>query len=90
LINGVNILSERTRKAMLFTFPPRNPLLALAHSVGQLFPRSDRSPSLAPVSQKKLRSAFEQSIAQKGWIEGKTVRISKGFYTSQAWEWVRK
>jgi len=90
LINGVNVLSERTRKAILFTFPPRNPLLALAHALGQLFPRSDRSPSLAPVSQKKLRSALENSIVKKGWSEGKTTRISRGFYTSQAWEWTRQ
>lgn len=89
LINGVNILSQRTKKAILFTFPPRNPFLALAHALGQLFPRSDRSPSLAPVSQKKLRRAFEQSIVQNGWTEGQTVRVSKGFYTSQAWEWVK-
>ena len=90
LINGVNVLSQRTRRAILFTFPPRNPLLALAHAVGQLFPRSDRSPALAPVSQKKLRTAFENSIVQDGWSEGKTIRVSKGFYTSQAWEWIRQ
>jgi len=88
LINGVNILSQRTRQAILFTFPPRNPLLALAHTVGQLFPKSDRSPSLAPVSQNKLRRAFEETIVPTGWVEGKTARVSKGFYTSQAWEWI--
>ena len=90
LINGVNLLSERTRKAILFTFPPRNVILALAHSIGQLFPRSNRSPSLAPVSQSKLRSAFEQTISTRGWREGNSARVSKGFYTSQAWEWVRQ
>lgn len=90
LIKGINILSERTRKAILFTFPPRNPLLAVAHAVGQYFPRSDRSPTLAPVSQDKLRLALHGSIVGKGWSEGKTARISRGFYTSQAWEWVNK
>ena len=90
LINGINILSERTKKAILFTFPPRNPFLAVAHAMGQFFPRSDRSPTLAPVSQHKLRSALQKSITNKGWSEGKTTRISRGFYTSQAWEWVRQ
>lgn len=90
LIKGIHLLSERTKKAILFTFPPRNPLLATAHAIGQYFPRSDRSPSLAPVSQKKLRHALEQSIVHAGWREGKTARVSRGFYTSQAWEWVRQ
>jgi len=90
LIKGINVLSERTRKAILFTFPPRNPLLAVAHTIGQFFPRSDRSPTLAPVSQEKLRRALEHSITSQGWKEGKTTRVSRGFYTSQAWEWVRQ
>jgi len=90
LINGINTLSERTSKAILFTFPPRNPLLALAHTMGRFFPRSDRSPTLAPVSQKKLRTALQQTIETQNWVEGRTTRISRGFYTSQAWEWVRR
>ena len=90
LVKGIHILSERTKKAILFTFPPRNPLLAAAHTIGQFFPRSDRSPTLAPVSQKKLRTALHQTIVQSGWVEGKSTRVSRGFYTSQAWEWVRQ
>ncbi len=90
LINGINSLSERTKKAILFTFPPRNPLLAVAHAVGQFFPKTDRSPTLAPVSQDKLRSALGKSIVTRGWSEGRTTRISRGFYTSQAWEWVQQ
>ncbi len=89
LINGIKILSERTKRAILFTFPPRNPFLAFAHTMGQFFPRSDRSPTLAPVSQQKLRNALQKTIVTQGWAEGKTTRISRGFYTSQAWEWVR-
>jgi magnesium-protoporphyrin O-methyltransferase len=90
LIKGINILSRRTKKAILFTFPPKNPLLALAHRVGQYFPRSDRSPTLAPVSQTKLRLELDKSIVKDGWNEGRTSRISRGFYTSQAWEWYRQ
>lgn len=90
LIGGIQALSERTRKAILFTFPPRNPLLALAHGMGRFFPRSDRSPTLAPVSQQRIRQALEKTIVTRGWREGQTTRVSRGFYTSQAWEWVRQ
>ena len=89
LIGGIQALSERTKKAILFTFPPRNPLLAMAHSLGRLFPRSDRSPTLAPVSQQRIRESLEKTIVDQGWREGQTTRVSRGFYTSQAWEWVR-
>jgi len=57
------------------------------HAVGRLFPRSDRSPSLTPVSEPVLRTALEGSIGKSGWHEGRTLRIKSGFYTSQAWEW---
>jgi len=90
LIGGIQALSKRTRRAILFTFPPRSPLLALAHRVGRWFPRSDRSPTLAPVSQQKIRQALQNTIEKEGLSEGKTVRVSRGFYTSQAWEWLRR
>jgi magnesium-protoporphyrin O-methyltransferase len=89
LIGGIQALSERTKRAILFTFPPRTPLLAVAHRIGRFFPRSDRSPTLAPVSQQRIRQALEKTIVHQGWREGQTSRVSRGFYTSQAWEWVR-
>ncbi len=46
---ALTVLSHRTRHAMLFTYAPRTPLLALMHGMGRLFPKSDRSPSLVPV-----------------------------------------
>jgi hypothetical protein len=42
---------------MAFTFAPRTPLLALMHSAGRLFPRSDRSPSLSPVAHADFAAA---------------------------------
>lgn len=82
-------LAERTRGSMLFTYAPRTPLLAAMHSVGRLFPRSDRSPSLSPVRGQALHSAMLGQAALQGWQPGRTQRIAQGFYTSQAWEWQR-
>ena len=82
-------LAERTRASMLFTYAPRTPLLAAMHSVGRLFPRSDRSPALSPVRGEALHQAMRAQPALQGWQAGRTQRIAQGFYTSQAWEWQR-
>jgi magnesium-protoporphyrin O-methyltransferase len=89
IVAALQRLSSRTRGSMLFTFAPRTPLLAAMHSVGRLFPRSDRSPALTPVAQPLLREGLVQSIGQGGWSEGRSQRVASGFYTSQAWEWTR-
>ena len=89
IVAALERLSLRTRGSMLFTFAPRTPLLAAMHSVGRLFPRSDRSPALTPVAQPKLREGLSGRIGQGGWKEGRSQRVASGFYTSQAWEWTR-
>ncbi len=87
MVEAVQRLAARTRRSILFTFAPRTPALALMHGVGRLFPRSDRSPSLTPVSEPVLREGLQRGLAQSAWQEGRTQRIKSGFYTSQAWEW---
>ena len=82
-------LSMRTRGSMLVTYAPRTPLLAAMHSVGRLFPKSDRSPSLVPVARTELLALIGQTPELANWREGRTQRIASGFYTSQAWEWSR-
>ena len=59
------------------------------HFAGRFFPRSDRAPRIVPVPERALRLliAAERSLA--GWRVGRTLRISRGFYTSQAMELVR-
>jgi magnesium-protoporphyrin O-methyltransferase len=92
IVAALERLSQRTRGSLLFTFAPRTPLLAAMHSVGRLFPRSDRSPALTPVAQPKLREGLNGRIGssgQGGWKEGRSQRVTSGFYTSQAWEWTR-
>jgi magnesium-protoporphyrin O-methyltransferase len=87
MVEAMQRLAARTRGSILFTFAPRTPALALMHGVGRLFPRSDRSPSLTPVSEPVLRQGLIQGLGPQGWQEGRTQRIKSGFYTSQAWEW---
>lgn len=79
-------LIARTSQTVLFTFAPRTPLLAAMHTVGRLFPRSDRSPALEPLAESTLRYllAAEPQFAN-GHI-GRTERVSRGFYKSQAME----
>lgn len=89
IVAALERLSRRTGGSLLFTFAPRTPLLAAMHRMGRLFPSSDRSPALTPVSQEQLRGGLQSRIGQGGWIEGRSHRVSSGFYTSQAWEWRR-
>ncbi|NBX54757.1 MAG: magnesium protoporphyrin IX methyltransferase [Betaproteobacteria bacterium] len=83
-------LSQRTRQSMVFTFAPRTPLLALMHSAGRWFPRSDRSPSLTPVAHAELLRHMQGQSPLRNWSGARMQRISSGFYTSQAWEWLRQ
>ena len=82
-------LAQRTRTSMAFTFAPRTPLLALMHSTGRLFPRSDRSPSLSPVAHADLLRRMQTQSHLHTWTDARMQRVARGFYTSQAWEWTR-
>ena len=79
-------LFARTQSSVLFTFAPRTPMLATMHAVGRLFPKSDRSPSLAPLAESDLRARIAQSAELKAGSIGRSERIVSGFYTSQATE----
>ena len=65
--------------SVLFTFPPRTPLLTLMHIAGKAFPRSDRSPAIVPVAESRLRRHFGNAV-------GRTHRVDAAFYKSQAME----
>ncbi|WP_006786586.1 magnesium protoporphyrin IX methyltransferase [Thiorhodospira sibirica] len=82
-------LAANTRHSMVFTFAPKTPLLAVMHVSGRLFPRGDRSPSIVPVAEKKLRTLITEESRMGGWRIERTQRIQRGFYTSQALEIVR-
>ena len=82
-------LAPRTRGSLLFTFAPRTPLLAAMHRVGRMFPRTDRSPALEPISANRLHLALHAELTPGGWHVGRDKRIANGFYTSHALEWKR-
>jgi magnesium-protoporphyrin O-methyltransferase len=79
-------LSLRTSGALLFTFAPRTPLLALMHRAGKLFPRGDRSPAIEPVAPDALRAALAAEPVLAGFRPQREARVARGFYISQALE----
>lgn len=79
-------LAARTKTAILFTFAPKTPALAVMHNVGRLFPRGNKAPSIQPVSEKKLRQLVSNEDGLAQWLPARTSRISSGFYKSQAME----
>ncbi|HEX5644712.1 MAG TPA: magnesium protoporphyrin IX methyltransferase [Erythrobacter sp.] len=85
IVETVTKLAQRCSGSILFTFAPHTRALGAMHKVGKLFPRSDRSPAIIPVTEDDLR---ERLAGLPGWRIGRTARISSGFYTSQAIELV--
>jgi magnesium-protoporphyrin O-methyltransferase len=83
-------LSGRVRRSILLTFAPRTPLLGLMHSVGRLFPRGDRAPAIEPVVAEQLSRLVSDAAELQAWTPGRSERISSGFYTSQAFELIRR
>lgn len=82
-------LAQRTSSSILFTFAPRTPLLAAFWTVGRAFPRSDRAPALEPVAEADLRRLIGEAEGLASWSTGRTRRVARGFYTSQALEVLR-
>jgi magnesium-protoporphyrin O-methyltransferase len=79
-------LFARTNTSVLFTFAPRTPMLAAMHTVGRLFPKSDRSPALEPLAEQHLRRLLAAEPRFAAGTIGRTERVASGFYTSQAME----
>lgn len=78
--------SQRTSRSLLFTFAPSSPLLRAMHTVGRLFPRGDRAPAIEPVAERALRRMLATDDGLALWQPGRSQRIARGFYTSQALE----
>ena len=79
-------LAARARSSVLVTIAPRTALLTLMHTAGRLFPRGDRAPAIEPVAPARLATL----LARDGGPRiGRTRRIARGFYISQAMELVR-
>jgi magnesium-protoporphyrin O-methyltransferase len=82
----VAALAARTGEALLVTFAPKTPALALMHAVGRLFPRGDRAPAIEPVAEKKLRHLLMSEESFERWRLGRGRRVTSGFYKSHALE----
>jgi magnesium-protoporphyrin O-methyltransferase len=79
-------MASRTSTSILVTFAPSSAFLLAFLAVGRLVPRGDRSPAIAPVAEKKLRQLIARDPAFAGWESARTLKVARGFYTSQALE----
>ncbi|WP_299849910.1 magnesium protoporphyrin IX methyltransferase [uncultured Roseovarius sp.] len=77
-------IGARTSGHVNFTVAPRTPLLMAMWRLGQLFPRTDRSPTMVPHAPARLNRALLQSEI-RGDLKALR-RVSLGFYISQAME----
>ncbi len=89
IARAVAQLAERTDTAILMTFAPRTAALTAMHTLGKVFPRSDRAPAIEPISHGKLSRLLASEPDLAAWKPARTQRIASGFYTSQALELVR-
>jgi magnesium-protoporphyrin O-methyltransferase len=89
IVSVIATLAQRTRRSIVFTFAPQTPALSLMHAVGLLFPRADRAPAIEPVMEATLRRCIEETPDLVDWRIGRTLRVARGFYTSQAMELLR-
>ena len=78
--------AARANEALLVTFAPKTPALALMHAAGRLFPRGDRAPAIEPVGERTLLNLLETEQGLEQWQAGRTHRVASGFYKSQALE----
>ena len=90
MIRVLEGVAARTATSVIFTVAPQTPLLALAFAVGKAFPRSDRSPAIVPIRPSDLWARLSRAELWRNFREGRTHRVSTGFYTSQAMELVRR
>lgn len=90
VLAALTTFAPHVSRSIVFTFAPRTPLLATMHAVGGLFPRGDKAPAIVPIAPKRLTAAIAAEPALQPFTIGATVRVSRGFYTSQALQLVRR
>lgn len=85
-VAALTALAGRTRRRIVFTFAPRTPLLVTMRAVGKTFPRKDRAPFIVPAAPRLMTGRLD---ALDGWTVGRTDRVKRPFYISQAMEMTR-
>ncbi|MGB8814651.1 MAG: magnesium protoporphyrin IX methyltransferase [Paracoccaceae bacterium] len=73
-------LGQRTDQAVVFTVAPKTAFLMTFWTMGKMFPRADRSPTMVPHAFTTLYHATEGRLA-------KIDRVSRGFYISECLEY---
>ncbi len=86
MVTMLSRLAEKSNGGIHFTYAPRTPALAAMHTVGKIFPRSDRSPRIVPHATTALYRAISRQPQLGKWHLGRNVRVSSGFYISHAQE----
>jgi magnesium-protoporphyrin O-methyltransferase len=85
-VRMLSSLADRTDRSLLFTFAPRTVALTLMHAVGRFFPQGDRAPSIEPIGEAAIWRRLAAEPGLSAWRQGRTRRIVRGFYISQALE----
>ncbi|MBI1170420.1 magnesium protoporphyrin IX methyltransferase [bacterium] len=80
LTAALDRLSLHTGQAVVFTVAPRTAFLMTFWTLGKLFPRADRSPTMVPHAFATLSAATAGKLSR---IE----RVSRGFYISECLEY---
>lgn len=75
-------LAPQLRESLVFTLPPRSPMLMMMWRMGKLFPRSNRSPIMVPHTLAGVATAIRDAQAMGHLREVGT--INSGFYHSMA------
>lgn len=84
IVRVLDGFAGRTKRTVLFTVAPQTPLLSVMHAAGKLFPRGDRAPAIAPVSETTLRRHIGAVPSLNNWSISDQRRIQSGFYISNA------
>ncbi|HRD75110.1 MAG TPA: magnesium protoporphyrin IX methyltransferase [Hyphomicrobiaceae bacterium] len=90
IAKALALLASQVEQSITFTFVPRTPLLVAMHSVGRLFPSSNRSPSFRPLGNNAARSLVAGERGLSCWHVARGHHVSRGFYTSEAMELRRR
>ncbi len=80
LAQSLDRLGRNTSKAVVFTVAPRTPFLMTFWTMGKLFPRADRSPTMVPHAFDTLNRATAGRLTRVD-------RVSRGFYISECLEY---
>ncbi len=86
MLEALTALAIRTHGPIVYTVAPWTPVLGTLLALGRMFPSRDRSPRIVPMSERRLRGAIAASPALTMWQSGRTKRVERGFYRSQAYE----